>query len=209
VVVKADNGSVRIVQPVPLQDFADLMKAASRIQDAKRASIYGRPSQWPDGLEKEFATLEARGSSNPYIRLDLEYLRERSPSNRSFAYVVTYDTFVAPPRDDAGHPRGEPELFSVVKLGDGGRADGRSAGTASGSIICRTIRSYWAEPNVYRAVLRGVTIPGNDRNISAKVVKHLHGWDARVGGDVWHADLLDKLSVDDLLQMMDPEASGR
>jgi hypothetical protein len=38
----ADNGWMRIVQSVSLHDFADLMKAASRIQDAKRASIDGR-----------------------------------------------------------------------------------------------------------------------------------------------------------------------
>ena len=199
---------MRIVQSVSLHDFADLMTAASRIQDAKRASIDGRASPWPDSLDEEFATLEERAAFNPYVRLDLDYLRDRGSSNRSFAYVVTYDTFVAPPRDDSGGASGEPELVSVVKLGDGGREDGRSAGKASGSIICRTVRSYWDEPNLYRTVLRGVAIPGNDRNISAKIAKHLGGWDVRVRGDVWHAQLLDELSVDDLLQMMDPDGLG-
>jgi hypothetical protein len=60
-------------------------------------------------------------------------------------YVVTYDTFISPPRGASGRPLGEPELLSVVKFGDGGRAEGRSAGAASGSIISRTVRSYWDE----------------------------------------------------------------
>ena len=148
--------------------------------------------------------IEQRSDANPYVRLDLGYLRDRSGANRSFAYVVTYDTFVAPTRDASGGPSGEPRLVSVVKLGDGGREDGRSAGRASGSIICRTVRSYWEEGNTYRPILQGVAIPGNDTRISQKIAKRLGSWEARLQGDVWHGQLLDLLSVDELLQMMEP-----
>src|SRR2546423_11856122 len=111
------------------------MTLTSAIQDAKRAALQGKPSRWPDDMEAKFAQLEAHATDNPYVALDLEYLLDPSPDNRSFAYVVTYDTFVAPPGDASGAPVGEAELVSVAKLGDGGRGEGRSAGAASGSII--------------------------------------------------------------------------
>jgi hypothetical protein len=90
-----------------------------------------------------------------------------------------------------------------VKLGDGGREDGRSAGVASGSIISRAVRSYWEEANIYSAVLQGVVIPGNDTSISRKIANEVGGWELRVIGDVWDIALLDRLSVDDLLKLME------
>jgi hypothetical protein len=152
-------------------------------------------------MDTEFAQLEAR-SDIWCVALDLEYLRDRNGTNRGFAYVVTYDTFIAPPRDPSGAPTREPELRSVVKLGDGGQEGGRSAGSASGSIISRIVRSYWDEPNAYGAVLQGVVIPGNDRNISRKVSRAVGGWELRVIGDVWDITLLHRLSVGDLLKLM-------
>src|SRR5215213_9941266 len=108
---------MKTITPVALGELADLMPLTSAIQDAKRAAIQGRPSRWPHRLEAEFAQLEARADRNPYVALDLEYLRNPSLANRSFAYVVTYDTFLSPPRDASGAPAGQPELVSVVKLG--------------------------------------------------------------------------------------------
>ena len=182
------------------------MPLTSAIQDAKRAAIQGKPSRWPDRLEAEFGQLEARAESNPYVALDLEYLRDPTSANRSFAYVVTYDTFISPPRDAAGAPLGKPKLISVVKLGDGGRAEGRSAGAASGSIISRTVRSYWDEPNTYKGVLRGVVIPGNDTRVSAKLAAKVGGRELCVRGDVWLVELLERVSVDELLALMEVRA---
>jgi hypothetical protein len=178
------------------------MPITSAIQDAKRDAINGKPSRWPDRLQGEFARLERRAKNNRYAALDLEYLRDPSHANRSFAYVVTYDTFSTPPRDASGAPAGEPELVSVVKLGDGGQAEGRSAGAASGSIISRTVRSYWDEPNTYNAVLQGVVIPGNDRRISARIAERLGGRSLCVRGDMWRIELLERVSVRDILMLM-------
>ncbi|MBA2360051.1 MAG: hypothetical protein H0V79_03765 [Actinobacteria bacterium] len=197
---------MRTIHAVPVREFADLKWFTSKIQDAKRAAIEGQPSRWPDRLPEEFAKLEEASVQNPYAALDIEYLRDRSYSNRSFAYVNTYDTFVSPGRDASGCPAGEPAFVSVVKLGDGGREDGRSAGKASGSIISRTVRSYWEEENVYSAVLHGVVIPGNDSNISSKIANELGGWELRIKGDLWHAGLLDRLKVEELLQLMEAGA---
>jgi hypothetical protein len=159
---------VKTIVPTPLGELAELMQLTSTIQDAKRAAIQGKPYRWPDHMEREFAQLEARAKESPYVALDLEYLRDPSPANRSFAYVVTYDTFISPPRDPAGAPVGAPELVSVVKLGDGGRAEGRGAGAASGSIVSRTVRSYWDEPNTYRGVLQGV-VGGSEHHVPVGV----------------------------------------
>ena len=153
-------------------------------------------------MEAEFAQLEARAKSNPYVALDLEYLREPSRANRSFAYVVTYETFISPRRGASGAPVGAPELVSVLKLGDGGRGDGRSAGAASGSIISRTVRSYWNDPNTYSAVLQGVVIPGNDTQVSSKLTARLGGRELCVSGDMWRVELLEQLSVEELLTLM-------
>lgn len=195
---------MRIVQPVRISEMADLRHTAARIQDAKRAALDGRSSPWPDHLDQDFAVLESAADANPYVRLDLDYLRDRSRANRSFAYVITYQTFIAPPRNASELPSYPPELMSVVKLGDGGREAGRSAGRASGSIICRIVRSYWDEGNAYDPVLHGVTIPGNDSYISRKIADRLGGWDMRLHGDVWHRSLLDSISVDALLELMEP-----
>ncbi len=157
-------------------------------------------------MRNEFAKLEKRSVAIPYVALDLEYLRDTSPGNRSFGYVITYDTFITPQRDTSGRPAGEPEFVSVVKLGDGGREDGRSPGKASGSIISRIVRSYWEEENTYDAVLQGVIIPGNDTNISRKIARELGGWEPRIRGDVWQIRLLDRLSVDELLKLMEADA---
>lgn len=194
---------MRTVFPMSLGEFADLMSLTSAIQDAKRKAVQGKPSRWPDRLEAEFAQLEARASDNPYVALDLEYLRDPTPANRSFAYVVTYDTFVSPPRDVAGAPVGKPKFISVVKLGDGGREEGYGAGAASGSIISRTVRSYWHEPNAYNGVLRGVVIPGNDTRVSAKLAAKVGGRELCVRGDVWLVELLDRVPVDELLALME------
>jgi hypothetical protein len=197
---------VRIVHPVPVRDLVDLKKLTSTIQDEKRKAIAGKLSRWPDGLEKEFAELEQRSSGIPYGASDLEYLRDRGEGNRSFGYVVTYDTFISPGRDPSGQPVGEPELVSALKLGDGGQAVGYGAGKASGSIISRTVRSYWEDENTYNAVLQGVVIPGNDAKISDKIAKRLGGWELRIRGDVWRVQLLDRLSVEELLEMLEPDA---
>lgn len=200
---------MKTVVPTPLGELADLMPLTSAIQDAKRAAIQGKPSRWPNRLEAEFGQLEARAKGNPYVALDLEYLRDTTSANRSFAYVVTYDTFISPPRDAAGAPIDKPKLASVVKLGDGGRADGRSAGAASGSIISRTVRSYWNEPNTYNGVLRGVVIPGNDTRVSAKLAAKVGGRALCVRGDVWLIELLERVSVDELLALMEDGAPSR
>jgi hypothetical protein len=200
---------VKTIAPVPLPELADLKVLTSGIQDAKRAAIWGKPSRWPDQMETEFASLEGRSASNPYVALDLEYLRDTTRTNRSFGYVVTYDTFVSPPRGASGRPAGKPELLSVVKLGDGGRAQGRSAGAASGSIISRTVRSYWDEPNVYSAVLQGVVIPGDDTRISAKLARRLGGSELQVRGDVWRIELLDRLSLEELLALLEADRKPR
>lgn len=155
-------------------------------------------------MEREFSKLEELSAGNPYAVLDLEYLRDSAVGNRSFAYVITYDTFICPARGASGAPAaGEPELVSVVKLGDGGREQGRSAGAASGSIISRTVRSYWEEENCYNAVLQGVVIPGNDTGISRKIAMKLGGSELQVRGDVWRIELLDRLPVGELLQFME------
>src|SRR5262245_41168342 len=107
---------MRTVLSVPLQDLAGLKELTSAIQDEKREALAGKPSRWPDMLESEFKKLVELSAGNPYAELDLEYLRDRRPSNRSFAYVITYDTFVSPRRDGSGGPDGEPRLCSVVKL---------------------------------------------------------------------------------------------
>lgn len=193
---------MRTVLPVPVRELAHLKKVTSAIQDAKRAAIAGKPARWPDRMAAEFAKLE-EGSVNPYVALDLEYLRDTSLGNRSFGYVITYDTFFAPPRDALGGPDGEPAFASVLKLGDGGRDDGRSAGVASGSIISRIVRSYWEEENTYNAVLRGVVTPGNDANISRRIAKEVGGWELRINGDVWHVGLLDVVSVEELLALLE------
>jgi hypothetical protein len=200
---------MRTVHSVPLQDLAGLKELTSAIQDAKRAALAGKPSRWPDRLESEFKKLEEVSAGNPYTALDLEYLRHRQPVNRSFAYVITYDTFISPLRDDSGGPDGEPELVSVVKLGDGGRAEGRSAGAASGSIISRTVRSYWEEENRYNAVLQGVVIPGSDARISQKIAARLGGRDLQIVGDVSRGELLNRLSVNELLALMETEVRSR
>ncbi len=77
----------------------------------------------------------------------------------------------------------------MLKLGDGGQEHGLGAGTASGSIISRTVRSYWEEENRYDPELQGVVIPGNDRGISHKIAKKLVGFDLRISGDVWRKKL--------------------
>ena len=172
------------------------------IQDQKRNAIVGRPSRWPDQLQEEFAKLEEVSAGIPYAALDLEYLRSASHRNRSFGYVVTYDTFIAPERDDSDRPAGQPKLVSVVKLGDGGREDGYSAGKASGSIISRIVRSYWEDGNTYRPVLQGIVIPGNDTRISGKIAKEVGSRKLQLRGDVWHLALLDLLTVEDLLALL-------
>lgn len=204
-----ENRSMKTVVPTPLGELANVMPLTSAIQDAKRAAIRGRPSRWPDRLEAEFDQLEARAKGNPYVALDLEYLRDTTSANRSFASVVTYDTFISPPPDVAGAPVGKPKLASVVKLGDGGRAEGRSAGAASGSIISRMVRSYWNEPNTYNGVLRGVVIPGNDTRVSAKLAAKMGGRALCVRGDVWLIELLERVSVHDLLALMEDGAPLR
>ncbi len=192
---------MKTIVPTPLGEFADLMPLTSAIQDAKRAAIQGKPSRWPDRLEAEFAQLETYAKNNPYVALDIGYLRDPSPANRSFAYVVTYDIFISPPRDVAGAPVGKPKLVSVVKLGDGGRAEGRSAGAASGSIVSRVSR-YWNELSTYRGVLQGVVIPGNDTRISSKLAAALGGRDLCIRGDTWRLELLERVSVEELLALM-------
>jgi len=164
---------VRTIRPIPLAEFAHLEPVTSKIQNGKRNAIRGLPSRWPDEMEPEFAELAAAAKRNPYVKLDLSYLRNRAPGNRAFAYVVSYDTFVFPSRDADGNPNGKPVLRSVVKLGDGGREQGRSAGQASGSIISRVVRSYWNEGNAYRSVLQGVAIPGDDSAVSLKVARKI------------------------------------
>jgi len=173
-------------------------------QDQKRNFIAGNASKWPNRLRDEFAKLEEWAADSPYAALDLEYLRDISDSNRSrsFGYVVTYDTFIAPERDAAGRPAGIPELRSAVKLGDGGQETGYGRGKASGSIISRVVRSYWNDPNMYGGVLRGVVVPGDDRNISKKIAKVVGGLELKVRGDVWDIALLERLGVQDLLEMM-------
>jgi hypothetical protein len=200
---------VRTVSQTSLGELADLMPLTSVIQDAKRKAVRGKPSRWPDRLEAEFGQLEARAKDNPYVALDLEYLRDPTHANRSFAYVVTYDTFLSPPRDAAGAPVGKPEFTSVVKLGDGGRTEGYGGGAASGSIISRTVRSYWHESNAYNGVLRGVVIPGNDKRVSAKLAAKVGGRELCVRGDVWLFELLNRVSVDELLALMEYAAPTR
>ncbi len=160
---------------MPLREIAGLSKLTSAIQDTKRDAIRGKSSHWPDHVEVEFAQLEARAAENPYVALDLDYLRDRRPDNRTFGYVISYATFVAPPRDRSGHPVGTPEYVAVVKVGDGGRTDGRSAGSASGSIISRVCWSYWDEANHYDPVLLGAVVPGADSGISRLIAPELGG----------------------------------
>lgn len=206
-IVRFDLGeheAVKTIHPVPVRELVDLKRLTSTIQDAKRGAINGKASRWPDRMETEFAELEKLSSGIPYGALDLEYLRDQEHSNRSFGYVITYDTFLSPRSNSLGRPVGEPKLVSALKLGDGGRTDGRSAGKASGSIISRTVRSYWEEENKYNAVLHGVVIPGDDTRISDKIAKRLGGWELRIMGDMWSVELLDRLSVAELLEMMEP-----
>jgi hypothetical protein len=200
---------VRTIHSVPVRELVELKKLTSTIQDAKRAAIAGKSSRWPDRMTGEFAKLAELSVGIPYAALDLEYLRDPSYGNRSFGYVITYDTFITPARDASGGPAGEPVLISVVKLGDGGRQDGYSAGKASGSIISRTVRSYWDEENAYNAMLQGVVIPGNDTGISRKIAKQVGGWELRIKGDVWHIGLLDRLSVEELLKLLEADAQYR
>ena len=115
---------------------------------------------------------------------------------------MTYDTFVAPPRNASGKPDGLPQLRSVLKLGDGGQERGYGAGRASGSVISRVVRSYWEAPNTYSGVLQGVVIPGSDRNISNKIASSVGGRDLQIKGDVWDRALLKRLSVNDLLELL-------
>jgi hypothetical protein len=196
---------VKKIVPTPLGEFADLMPLTSAIQDAKRAAIQGKPSRWPDGLEAEFAQLEIHAKKNPYVALDIEYLRDSSRANRSFAYVVTYDIFISPPRNVTGEPVGKPKLVSVVKLGDGGRSEGRSAGAASGSIVSRLAR-YWNDLHTYRGLLQGVIIPGNDTRVSSKLAARLGSRDLCIRGDTWRLELLERVSVEELLALMEGSA---
>jgi hypothetical protein len=53
-------------------------------------------------------------------------------------------------------------------------------------------------------MLQGVVIPGNDTGVSRKIAKELGGWELRVTGDLWRLALLDRLSVDALLALMQP-----
>jgi hypothetical protein len=94
-------------------------------------------------------------------------------------------------------------LRSVVKLGDGGREQGRSAGQASGSIISRVVRSYWNEGNAYRSVLQGVAIPGDDSAVSLKVARKIGSSPLKMNGDVWDIRLLQLISVEQLLRLME------
>jgi hypothetical protein len=91
---------------VPVRELAPLKELTSAIQDAKRAALVGRPSRWPDRMEEEFSMLE-QAAADPYVALDLEYLRDPRPRNGSFAYVITYETFLCPsgmtPAVSAGH----------------------------------------------------------------------------------------------------------
>ena len=186
------------IRPVTLRELAPLKELTSRLQDAKRARIAGKRSRWPDRMEEEFSELEG-ASENPYVALDLEYLRDPSSRTRSFAYVITYDTFISPQRDESGGFSGEPVLTPVVKLGDGGQETGYGAGRASGSIISRVVRPYWDDENRYNGVLQGVVVPGSDRGISAKIADKLGGRELQIRGDVWCRELLGHLSVEDLL----------
>jgi hypothetical protein len=194
------------VLPVPLRDLAPLKELTSKIQDAKRAALAGKPSKWPDRMEEKFSKLE-QASANPYVALDLEYLRDRQPRNRSFAYVITYETFLCPERDDSGGFRGTPVLASAVKLGDGGQQTGYGSGRASGSIISRVVRSYWEDGNKYNAVLQGAVIPGSDHGISSKIAKRLGGAELQIRGDVWREEVLDHLPVQELLELMKADGS--
>jgi hypothetical protein len=191
-----------VIQPVPVASLVPLKKLTSLIQDEKRKAILGKPSRWPNSLGHEFSALERLSADSAYGALDLEYLRDESLRNRSFGYVIAYETFLMPQRDGSGQPVGLPELVAAVKLGDGGREDGYSAGKASGSIISRIVRSYWEDENVYCAELQGVVMPGADTAISNKVAKRLGGWQLRLRGDVWRRELLDHLSVEELLDML-------
>ena len=193
---------MRLIHPIPVQELVPLKELTSTIQDAKRDGILGRRSRWPGRMSEEFAKLEEHSADVPYVALDLEYLRDPSFVNRSFAYVITYSTFVAPQRDALGGPAGAPAFASVVKLGDGGRSDGRGAGKASGSIISRIVR-YWEEDNTYNAVLHGVVSPGNDANISRKITREVGDRGLRINGDVWAVELLNRVSVEKLLNLMD------
>ena len=91
--------------PGPGSGSPDLRKPASAIQDEKRRTINGGPSRWPDRLGEAFAALEKAAAAIPYAALDLEYLRDPSLENRSFAYVISYDTFVVPRREASGARR--------------------------------------------------------------------------------------------------------
>jgi hypothetical protein len=194
------------VLPVPLRDLAPLKELTSEIQDAKRAAHAGKPSKWPDRMEEKFSKLE-QASADPYVALDLEYLRDPWPRNRSFAYVITYETFLCPERDDSGGFCGTPVLASVVKLGDGGQETGYGSGRASGSIISRVVRSYWEEGNKYNAVLQGVVLPGSDRRISSKIARRLGGAELQIRGDLWRDELLEYLSVGALLELIKTDGS--
>jgi hypothetical protein len=200
--LETEDRGAKTIARVEVAELADLQPLTSAIQDAKRRAIQGKSSRWPHQMEREFAPLEAASASNPYAALDLKYLRDEGHANRSFAYVLTYDRFMSPRRDASGGPEGEPELLSLVKFGDGGRDDGLGAGAASGSIISRMVR-YWIEGNVYRPVLHGVVIPGNDTGVSRKLAAKLGDWGLRVRGDEWRRELLDRLSVEELLALME------
>jgi hypothetical protein len=190
------------VHPVRLGELASLRALTSKIQDEKRKALSGTPSRWPDRLTAEFSALEEHSLEIPYAALDLQYLRDTRERNRPFGYVVTYDTFVAPPRNTFGKPDGEPQLRSVVKLGDGGQERGYGAGRASGSVISRVVWSYWEAPNTYSGVLQGVVIPGRDRNISNKIASSVGGRELQIKGDVWDQALLKRLPVDELLELL-------
>jgi hypothetical protein len=62
---------------------------------------------------------------------------------------------------------------------------------------------YVSKPDLV-AVLQGVVIPGNDGRISDKIATRLGGRELQIRGDVRSVQLLDRLSVEELLEMMEP-----
>jgi hypothetical protein len=68
------------------------------------------------------------------------------------------------------------------------------------------VRSYWDEANTYNGMLQGVVIPGNDTRISARIAAELGGRALCIRGDVWRGELLKRLSVDELLELMASDA---